>query len=124
MKNCNQCGKCCLKYSDGGLSATADEIESWRTFSPHIYQYVSDGKIWMDPVSGDQLKVCPWLEKAPGQNKYTCAIYQQRPEDCRFYPSNIEEMIRDECEMLEPEDLINQKRAQKCLDKLMASSRE
>ncbi|HCX26778.1 MAG TPA: zinc/iron-chelating domain-containing protein, partial [Cellvibrionales bacterium] len=24
MKECNQCGKCCIHYSDGGLSATQD----------------------------------------------------------------------------------------------------
>ncbi|HHJ18661.1 MAG TPA: YkgJ family cysteine cluster protein, partial [Gammaproteobacteria bacterium] len=27
MKECNQCGKCCIKYSDGGLSASSSEIE-------------------------------------------------------------------------------------------------
>ena len=26
MKNCNQCGKCCIKYGDGDLAATQEEI--------------------------------------------------------------------------------------------------
>lgn len=82
-----------------------------------------DGKIWMDPDTGKQLELCPWLRKAPDQNIYTCDIYYDRPEDCRIYPVAIDEMIRDECEMLEPNDLSNTKQAQKALDKLMAGSR-
>ncbi|MFA0704132.1 YkgJ family cysteine cluster protein, partial [Vibrio sp. 10N.222.48.A3] len=26
MKDCNQCGKCCIKYGDGDLAATQEEI--------------------------------------------------------------------------------------------------
>lgn len=124
MKSCNQCGKCCIKYSDGGLSASTAEIEHWREFSPDIYRYVSrEGNIWVDPDTGKQLTHCPWLKKLPNQNKYTCDIYHERPADCRYYPSNIEEMIRDECEMLEVSDIKNPKQAQKLLDQLMADSR-
>ena len=77
----------------------------------------------MDPATGKQLELCPWLRKVAGQNKYTCDIYSDRPDDCRFYPTTIEEMIRDECEMLDAQDLIRPKQAQKALDKLMADSR-
>jgi len=66
---------------------------------------------------------CPWLDKVPGQNKYLCAIYDDRPDDCRFYPVSIADMARDECEMLEARDLANPKQAQKNLDRLMADSR-
>jgi Fe-S-cluster containining protein len=105
MKECNQCGKCCIHYSDGGLSATAEEIESWEIFNPAIVRYVANGKIWMDPVSGEQLTRCPWLEvlsTSPdsGSIKYGCRIYQDRPEDCRHYPVSIAEMVRDGCEMI------------------------
>ena len=123
MKACNQCGKCCVKYSDDGLSATASEIESWRKYRPDIYRYVSNGKIWVDPDTGEQLVLCPWLRKLPQQNKYTCDIYDDRPNDCRYYPTTIAEMIRDECEMLETHDLANPKQAQKTLNKFMADSR-
>jgi len=124
VKNCNQCGKCCTKYSDGGLSATSSEIALWREFRPDIARYVSDGKIWMDPVDGQQLTLCPWLEPIGGQkNKYTCGIYEDRPDDCRHYPVTIKEMVIDECEMLEPRDLARPRQAQRLLDRLMADSR-
>ncbi len=66
---------------------------------------------------------CPWLRKLPNQEKYICRIYDDRPEDCRVYPVSIDQMIRDECEMLEPRDLANPKQAQRDLDYLMADSR-
>ena len=123
MKECNQCGKCCTKYSDGGLSVTADEIKSWDMFRPDIYNYVNDGKIWFDPETGKQLELCPWLRKLPNENKFTCDIYYDRPDDCKFYPVTIEQMINDECEMLEIRDLTKPEQAQKTLDKLMTDSR-
>lgn len=121
MKDCNQCGKCCIKYSNGGLSASEDEIKHWDIFKPEVYDYVNNGKIWMDPQTGEQLEICPWLRKE--KNLYTCDIYFDRPNDCKYYPVTIEQMINDECEMLEERDLIKPEQAQKKLDKLMVDSR-
>jgi Fe-S-cluster containining protein len=123
VKECNQCGKCCTKYSNGGLSATASEIELWDIFRPDIYKYVSGGNIWMSPDTGKQIELCPWLRKLPNQNKYICDIYYDRPDDCKFYPVTIEQMIKDECEMLEVKDLSKPKQAQDTLNTLMADSR-
>ena len=128
MKDCNQCGKCCIKYSDGALSATKEEIDLWEIFNPDIFDFVKDGEIWFDPKSGLRLKRCPFLELSPKKdplapNIYTCSIYLDRPEDCRHYPSLIAEMIRDECEMLEVVDLDKPKQAQIKLDLLMKDSR-
>jgi len=123
MKACNQCGKCCLKYGGSGLSVSADEIDSWELYRPDIYQYVSQGEIWVDPETGEFLERCPWLRKAPDKTLYTCDIYHDRPEDCRHYPVTLEEMVRDECEMIEVQDLAKPKQAQKSLDHLMAESR-
>jgi Fe-S-cluster containining protein len=123
MKECNQCGKCCTRYGGGGLSASATEIAWWETFRPTIYDYVRGGEIWVSPVTGKQMMRCPWLRKLPNQNKYICRIYHDRPDDCRHYPVNIEEMARDECEMLEVKDLAMPKQAQQALDDLMADSR-
>ena len=123
MKNCNQCGKCCIKYSNGGLSASEDEIKHWDIFTPDIYNYVSDGKIWISPETGKQLTLCPWLKKLPNENKYTCDIYYDRPDDCKYFPVTIEQMTNVECEMLEERDLKNPEQAQKVLDKLMIDSR-
>ena len=123
MKDCNQCGKCCTRYGGGDLSASAGEIDWWENHRPDIFSYVGDGTIWTSPVTGKQMLRCPWLRKLPKQNKYICRIYYDRPDECRHYPVNIDQMIRDECEMLEARDLDNPKRAQRTLDELMADSR-
>ena len=123
MKDCNQCGKCCTLYADGGLSVSASEIDWWETHTPEISRYASGGKIWISPVTGKQMLRCPWLRKLPKQNKYICRIYDDRPDDCKFYPVNIDQMVRDGCEMLEPRDLANPKQAQRALDFLMSDSR-
>lgn len=123
MKSCNQCGKCCIRYGGGDLSASADEIDQWERYHPDIFAYVKDGEIWVDPATGEPLSRCPWLEKLPGQLKYTCGIYEERPDDCKYYPVRIDEMIRDECEMLEARDTADHKKAQKALDVLMSDSR-
>lgn len=128
MKECNQCGKCCIKYGDGALSATTEEIALWELFNPEIFQYVKGDDIWFDPDSGVQLNRCPFLEIEPAkrnasQTKYTCSIYLDRPEDCRHYPSLISEMVADECEMIEIRDLNKPLQAQKALDIIMRDSR-
>lgn len=128
MKECNQCGKCCIKYGAEDLSATQEEIDLWEIFNPEIFKYVKNNQIWFDPESGLSLQKCPFLNleaKTDPQdpNKYTCNIYLDRPEDCRHYPSLIPEMIRDECEMIEVKDLENAKQAQIKLDFLMRDSR-
>ena len=123
MKDCNQCGKCCIKYSNGGLSASKEEVKYWDIFKPNIYKYVLNGKIWFNPATEKQINICPWLRKSPNQNIYTCDIYYDRPDDCKYYPVTIEQMIIDECEMIEKHDLLKPKQAQKSLDKLMANSR-
>ncbi len=128
MKDCNQCGKCCIKYGDGDLSATQEEIDLWEIFNPEIFDYVKNNEIWFDPKSGVRLNRCPFLDIAPKtkpdeKDKYTCSIYLDRPEDCRHYPSLIAEMVRDECEMIEVSDLSKPKQAQVKLDILMQDSR-
>lgn len=128
MKECNQCGKCCIKYGDGALSASQAEIDLWEIFQPGIFKYVKNNDIWFSPKTGLKLRECPFLEVKPDTNKlapkkYTCSIYLDRPEDCRHYPSRVSEMIRDECEMIELIDLENPRQAQKNLDFLMKDSR-
>jgi len=123
MIGCNQCGKCCSKYSNGGLSASRSEIEYWDIHRPDIYSYVSDGNIWMDPDTGKQIEVCPWLRKLPNQNKFSCDIYYDRPDDCKIYPATIEDMVKDGCEMLGKQDLTSPQQAQQRLDILMSGSR-
>ena len=123
MKTCNSCGKCCETYGNDGLSASAEEIDWWETYRPDIARYVQDYKIWIDPATGENFARCPWLRKSPDGKKFTCDIYDDRPEDCRHYPVDIAQMVRDDCEMLEQRDLVDLRRAQKKLDEIMIDSR-
>ena len=123
MKECNSCGKCCIKYSNGQLSASEEEVKYWEVFKPDIAEYVQNNELWFSPKTGKLIELCPWLEKAPNSTVYTCAIYYDRPDDCRYYPSTIAEMVIDECEMIEPHDLVDTKQAQIRLDYIMADSR-
>jgi Fe-S-cluster containining protein len=123
LKECNQCGKCCVKYGGDGLSVSDTEIALWETFRPDLHKFVRNGEIWINPDTDEQMKQCPWLRKVPHQDKYTCDIYLDRPDDCKFYPVTIDQMLADECEMLEVQDLKNPTQAQDKLNKIMANSR-
>ena len=123
MKECNQCGKCCINYSNGGLTASTEDLEGWEIFKPEIARYVRNGQLWFSPETGEQLMRCPWLVSLDNKPGYGCSIYQDRPEDCRHYPVTIDDMIKDKCEMIEVKDLTDRKQAQANLDKLMMDSR-
>ena len=119
MKACNACGKCCIKYGHGQLSASDDDLQMWRSFRPDISEYVYQGNIWYDPNSKTVAEICPWLRKAPDSNRYLCDIYLDRPEDCRNYPMTISDMVKDDCEMLQEADLADLKRAQETLNRMI-----
>jgi Fe-S-cluster containining protein len=122
MKNCNSCGKCCIKYSNGALSATPQEIELWEVFNPEIAEYVHQGQIWVEPKTKQLLTLCPFLKQESPNAPYTCDIYLDRPDDCQYYPSNVQEMIIDGCEMIEDVDLKDLTKAQARLDIIMTDS--
>lgn len=110
------------------MSASEQDIDMWELFKPDIAAYVKKGLIWFSPQSGKQLSLCPFLREGKSQEQpdktiYTCDIYYDRPEDCRFYPVTVKQMINDECEMLQQGDLLNPQQAQKDLDKLLEDSR-
>ena len=105
------------------MSATPEEIEDWELHRPDIAAYVQDGKIWIDPETGEYFPDCPWLRRSADSRKTTCDIYDDRPEDCRHYPVDIAQMVQDGCEMLEPRDLADLRRAQRKLDEIMMDSR-
>ena len=127
MKDCNQCGKCCVKYGADGLSVSEEEVDWWKASQPQIFSYVAKGEVWFQPKTGKRVEVCPWLRKeqsdSAGREIYTCDIYFNRPDDCKHYPTSIDEMIRDGCEMLDEQDIAEPVKAQKRLDVLMIDSR-
>ena len=66
MRDCNQCGKCCTHYSDGGLSASESEIDWWETNRPEIFSYVSGGEIWIYTLNNSPIDI-EHLEAAGAQ---------------------------------------------------------
>jgi len=94
----------------------------WEIFNPDIAEYVNKGEIWADPKTGKLLELCPFLRQEKDGAPYMCDIYLDRPDDCKYYPSNVQEMILDGCEMIEPVDLKNLKKAQAKLDIIMSDS--
>ena len=100
-----------------------NEIDYWEAFRPDIFNYVKNGNIWINPSTGKIMERCPWLRHLPNENLYICDIYNDRPDDCKHYPVTINQMVKDQCEMLETIDLADPKKAQKSLDILMVDSR-
>ena len=108
MKACNQCGKCCLKYGGSGFgTASVEDLDVWQEQKPEVLEYVysfSMPDLWVSPVTGNEMSRCPWLRKYPKREAYYCRIDDVRPGVCRNYPVSIEQMKKDGCEMLEPDD--------------------
>ena len=125
MRPCNGCGKCCDSVGNGGLSASSAHIEHWETHRPDIARYARGSRIWVDPESGEYLSSCPFLVRSgqTGAPATSCAIYEDRPEECRHYPVDVDQMVRHDCEMLELVDRRDWQRAQRRLDEIMSDSR-
>ena len=103
MKSCNQCGKCCIKYGGNLGVATGNDLEVWELEKPELLDFIYSENlpdIWISPTDGEELNHCPWLYTKT-VNKYACEINDVRPTVCRNYPVSIEQMKKDECEMLE-----------------------
>ncbi len=109
MRACTQCGKCCLKYEgDNWLgSATEADMLLWLIRAPEVLDYVGGNRydLWVSPEPGKEMQRCPWLDKLPSQETYECRIHDVRPEVCRDFPIDIDQMIDLDCEMLEAGDL-------------------
>lgn len=109
MRACTQCGKCCLQYKGDDWLGAASEADRllWLIRRPEVLDHVGGARneLWISPVTGRKMRRCPWLRKRPRQEKYNCRIHDVRPEVCREYPVDIEQMIRLDCEMLEAGDL-------------------
>jgi len=100
---CKQCGHCCLNLGAYQTCATEEDIAKWEEngrddllewvleIAPGVYD------IWMHPETGDYVNRCPWLDKAPGQEKYSCRIQEMKPEICRVFPESREHAEEKGC---------------------------
>jgi Fe-S-cluster containining protein len=114
MKACTQCGRCCTNSSFmGTLTASGADVQRWRKQRRYdILRWVSVigppsnpwGDLWIHPVRGDDRERCPFVRKIRGQDRYTCTIYDTRPDVCRSYPHHVDHMMSVNCEMLDEGD--------------------
>ena len=103
MRPCNGCGKCCEKY--GTLPASQPtRCGSLARRSPRYLALhdLRSGDLWLNLQTGAEVRRCPWLRKVPREQRFKCRIYELRRNVCRDYPVNVQQMIDDGCEMLEP----------------------
>lgn len=113
MKACTQCGRCCTHSGFmGSLQASGSDVKRWRRQGRYdILKWVAIlggpadpwGDLWIDP-DGHERGRCPFVRKIRNQEKYTCTIYDTRPEACREYPLAVSHMLTVNCEMLDPGD--------------------
>lgn len=115
MKACTQCGRCCTNADFmGSMEATEDDVTRWVKHRRYdILRFVDlvrpDGAficadLWVDNQTGNDRKRCPFVRKVRSQDRYTCTIYETRPEVCREFPHHVSQMEFVNCEMLERGD--------------------
>jgi Fe-S-cluster containining protein len=105
---CKQCGNCCLSLYDAFSTSAADQdIELWEKEVRYDIlewvdpipvgggQYIYD--IWISPITGDDVKRCPWLRKLPNQKRYICRINNLKPEHCGAYPRSRKHAEKTGC---------------------------
>ena len=105
---CKQCGNCCLNLRDAfSTCATDQDIQMWEREGRYdILEWVDpiylDDKdciydIWINPITGDAVKRCPWLKQLPDREKYICRIHDVKPKHCRDYPKSRKHALNTGC---------------------------
>ncbi len=90
---CKRCGHCCR-----GLEPLCTDLDrhvwkrhgrrdilSWVQKKTLVDGTVQDG-IWVDPMTGKQADICPFLAPIAGQAMFYCTIQTVKPMICRDYP--------------------------------------
>ena len=98
IPECSACGRCCIEQGSG-FTMMPDDYRRWKRQGRHdILRYIWQGEVpadydgiwdvwidWVDPETGENLDYCPFLRKLR-RSKYSCAIYDTRPNICeRFW---------------------------------------
>ena len=100
------------------MQANADDVKRWRRQKRNDilqYAYIYGPKLsndswipfadlWISPRTDESMRRCPFVRKVRGADRYTCTIYETRPQVCRDYPIYVDHMKFVDCEMLEPGD--------------------
>lgn len=84
---CLECGGCCESFG-GHLKASARDLDRWRKAgrSDLLARVNRLGWLWVDPVTKRAQAPCPFIVRID-RERARCAIYEQRPDICRDYPT-------------------------------------
>ena len=87
QNTCLQCGQCCESFG-GHLRCTPNDLARWREHGRDdlIAQSNRLGWIWVDAQSKQPVSPCPFIDRSDPEAT-RCAIYVDRPDMCRDYPT-------------------------------------
>jgi Fe-S-cluster containining protein len=104
--NCRQCGECCRSL-DYHNAVTVHDVAYWEeigrqdvldwvgTFRKNDQEPVY--RIWIKPGTREFAETCPFLEKIPHENHWTCRIHDVKPRICREYPVSRKHAVMTGC---------------------------
>ena len=94
-KKCQRCGKCCQIHFS--IYAVEEDIARWRAEGrTDILRLLEDEEMaWagdqlVSTITGEPLSPCPFLQK--DGTRFSCTIYETRPEICREFPPGSSEI--------------------------------
>ena len=105
---CVRCGHCCINLVDAYRGCVSDaDLVRWRQAGREdVLAFVETldlghGNLlhtaWVDPVTGDDVEACPWLERLPDDAGYACGIESLKPDHCRAYPEHRSHGLQTGC---------------------------
>jgi len=102
---CTGCGKCCLEGA-GWLPLAEADIARFEAMAPQALKFVAwegaagarRGGLSRSIVTGRETTRCPFIRKVPGRSRYSCRIYDARPDVCRRYPTTPDHARYTGCE--------------------------
>lgn len=87
QSSCLQCGQCCKAFG-WHLRCSDQDLARWRARGrDDLLARVNHlGWIWVDPHSKQPVAPCPFIDRIDPEH-FRCAIYEDRPDMCRDYPT-------------------------------------
>lgn len=119
-RKCERCGSCCVQLGDL-YNVTIQDVRRWieeRRFdilwyccgwndasfdmflefdTEGLVRYLGESlnmEMWFNPENGDELRLCPFLRKTRGKRQFECLIHDTKPEICRNYICDPQNMMR------------------------------
>ena len=104
--NCRQCGACCrfLEYQN---EITSDDVVRWRAAGRkdilkwvdeiRLKDHTSRFRAWVNPLTGEQIQVCPFLREESPNGLWICRIHDVKPAICREFPLSRKHAVMSGC---------------------------